>query len=136
LRLASRARRLHRSAAIERNLPLTTDEFREGKLLRIFVDEHDRIGLQPAHSAIVEFLRQRGVAGATVFRGIEGFGGHGEVHVAKLFSWMPDLPILIEVVDDWSVLEPLIPELEKMIGEGLISIEAAQYLRLSHKKAT
>jgi uncharacterized protein len=115
---------------------LASDEFREGKLLRIFVDEHDRIGLQPAHTAIVEFLRERGVAGATVFRGIEGFGGHRELHIAKIFSWMPNLPILIEVVDEWSVLEPLIPELETMIGEGLISIEAAQYLRLSSKKAT
>jgi uncharacterized protein len=115
---------------------LASEEFREGKLLRIFVDEHDRIGLQPAHTAIVEFLRERGVAGATVFRGIEGFGGHRELHVAKIFSWMPNLPILIEVVDEWSVLEPLIPELETMIGEGLISIEAAQYLRLSPKKAT
>jgi uncharacterized protein len=115
---------------------LASEEFREGKLLRIFVDEHDRIGLQPAHTAIVEFLRERGVAGATVFRGIEGFGGHRVLHVAKIFSWMPNLPILIEVVDEWSVLEPLIPALETMIGEGLISIEAAQYLRLSPKKAT
>ena len=71
-------------------------DFRDGKLLRIFVDEADRRGLQPTYTAIVEFLRKRGVAGATVFRGIEGFGGHGEVHIAKVFSWLPNLPILIE----------------------------------------
>jgi uncharacterized protein len=111
------------------------DTFQDGKLLRIFVDEADRRGLQPTYTAIVEFLRKRGVAGATVFRGIEGFGGHREVHIAKVFSWLPNLPILIEVVDDWAVLEPLIGELEGLVGEGLITIEAAQYLRLSKAKA-
>jgi uncharacterized protein len=109
-------------------------DFQDGKLLRIFVDETDRRGLQPTYTAIVEFLRKRGVAGATVFRGIEGFGGHGEVHMAKVFSWLPNLPILIEVVDDWSVLEPLIGELEELIGEGLLTVEAAQYLLLSKAK--
>jgi uncharacterized protein len=109
----------------------SSQDFQDGKLLRIFVDERDRTGLQPTYTAIVDFLRKRGVAGATVFRGIEGFGGHGEVHVAKVFSWLPNLPILIEVVDDWVVLEPLIGELEAMIGEGLLTVEAAQYLRMS-----
>ncbi len=113
----------------------TTQTFQDGKLLRIFVDERDRTGLQPTYTAIVDFLRKRGVAGATVFRGIEGFGGHREVHIAKVFSWLPNLPILIEVVDDWSVLEPIIDELEEMIGEGLLTVEAAQYLRLSKKAA-
>jgi len=104
--------------------------------LRIFVDEADRHGLQPSYTAIVEFLRKRGVSGATVFRGIEGFGGHGEVHMARVFSWLPNLPILIEVVDDWPVLEPLIGELETLMGEGLLTIEAAQYLRISKPKST
>jgi uncharacterized protein len=112
----------------------SSQDFQDGKLLRIFVDERDRTGLQPTYTAIVDFLRKRGVAGATVFRGIEGFGGHGEVHVAKVFSWLPNLPILIEVVDDWVVLEPLIGELETMIGEGLLTVEAAQYLRMSKPK--
>jgi uncharacterized protein len=114
----------------------TAQTFQDGKLLRIFVDERDRTGLEPTYTAIVDFLRKRGVAGATVFRGIEGFGGHGEVHIAKVFSWLPNLPILIEVVDDWSALEPIIGELEKMVGEGLLTIEAAQYLRLSSKVKT
>lgn len=109
-------------------------EFRDGKLLRIFVDENDRIGLSPAYVAIVEFLRKRGIAGATVFRGIEGFGGHGVVHAAAAFKWSPHLPVLIEVVDDWSTLEPLVPELEAMIGEGLITVEAARYVRVDAKR--
>lgn len=111
----------------------TGAEFHEGKLLRIFVDESDRAGVQPLYTAIIELLRKRGVAGATVFRGIEGYGGHGQLHIAKVFSWLPNLPIVIEVVDDWEVLEPLIPELENAIGEGLITVEAAQYLRISKR---
>jgi len=111
----------------------TGSGFKDGNLLRIFVDENDRAGMQPLYTAIVEFLRKRGVAGATVFRGIEGYGGHNRIHVAKVFSWVPNLPILIEVVDDWDVIEPLIPELETMIAEGLITVEAAQYMRISKR---
>jgi uncharacterized protein len=114
----------------------TTDGFQDGKLLRIFVDENDRAGVQPLYTAIVEFLRSRNVAGATVFRGIEGFGSHHEIHVAKVFSWIPNLPILIEVVEDWDVIESLLPELQAMVGDGLITVEAAQYLRLSRKQNT
>jgi PII-like signaling protein len=114
----------------------TPADFRDGKLLRIFVDERDRAGTQPLYTAIVEFLRKRGIAGATVFRGIEGFGSRQEIHVAKVFSWVPNLPVVIEAVDDASALEPLIPELEAMVGEGLITLEAAQYLRLSKASHT
>lgn len=108
-----------------------TADFREGKLLRIFVDENDRAGAQPLYVAVVELLRKKGVAGATVFRGIEGFGSHQQIHVAKAFSWSANLPVLIEVVDDWNALEPVLPELQTLIGDGLLTVEAAQYLRLS-----
>jgi uncharacterized protein len=106
-------------------------DFQEGKLLRIFVDENDRSGAQPLYTAIVEILRKRGVAGATVFRGIEGFGSHHEIHIAKALSWVPNLPIVIEVVEDAEVIEGLLPELNAMVVDGLITIEAAQYLRLT-----
>jgi PII-like signaling protein len=111
----------------------TPADFRDGKLLRIFVDENDREGAQPLYTAIVELLRKRGIAGATVFRGIEGFGSRQQIHVAKVFSWLPNLPIVIEVVEDASVLEPLLPELQAMIGEGLITLEAARYLRIAKR---
>lgn len=106
-------------------------DFQEGKLLRIFVDENARAGAQPLYLAIVEFLRKRNVSGATVFRGIEGFGSHREIHVAKVFSWIPNLPILIEVVEDESVVQALLPDLQAMIGAGLITVEAAQYMHVS-----
>ena len=99
-------------------------------MLRIFVDERDRAGAQPLYTAVVEMLRKKGVAGATVFRGIEGFGSHHEIHVAKPLSWVPNLPVVIEVVDEWNVIEALLPELRALIGDGLLTVEAAQYLRL------
>lgn len=104
--------------------------FREGRLLRVFLDERDRAGMQPLYTAVVELLRKRGVAGATVFRGIEGFGGHREMHVAKVFSWVPNLPVLIEVVDEWEKLEPLLPDIEALVKEGLVTIEPVAYMRL------
>jgi hypothetical protein len=105
--------------------------FREGKLLRVFVDEADRTGPEPTYCAIVDFLRKRGVSGATVFRGIEGYGSHNQVHLARVFAWRQNMPILIEVVDDWEKLEPLIPELKALMREGLMTVEVAEYLRLS-----
>lgn len=104
--------------------------FTSGRLLRIFVDERDRRGIQPLYTAIVEFLRSKHLAGATVFRGIEGYGTQGKIHVAKVFSWIPNLPVLIEVVDDADKIAAILPELESMIGEGLITLEAAEYLQL------
>lgn len=104
--------------------------FKTGQLLRIFIDENDRRGIQPMYTAVVEFLRFKGIAGATVFRGIEGYGSHHEIHIAKAFSWIPNLPILIEVVDDPENIAAILPELEALVGEGLITLEAAEYLRL------
>lgn len=108
--------------------------FRQGRLLRIFIDESDRHGAQPLYTAIVEFLRAKHVAGATVFRGIEGYGSHQQIHVAKVFSWIPNLPILIEVVDDAEKIDAILPELEALVGEGLVTLEAAEYLQLGKQR--
>ena len=110
-------------------------DFKKGQLLRIFVDEADRHGLQPMYTAVVELLRSKHIAGATVFRGIEGYGQHEEIHIAKVFSWLPNLPILIEVVDDREKIEQIIPDLENLIGEGLVTVEAADYKRLPREKS-
>ncbi len=110
--------------------------FREGKLLRIFVDEADRTGNQPTYTAIVDFLRKRGVRGASVFRGIEGYGSRGHLHLSKIFAWVQNMPILIEVVDDWENIGPLLPELRALMREGLLTVEAAEYLRVSRDAAT
>ena len=70
-----------------------------GKLLRIFIGESDRRGSEPLYTAIVELARKEGLSGATVFKGIEGYGGHSVVHAARVFDLSTDLPISIEIVD-------------------------------------
>jgi len=106
-------------------------DFKKGQLLRIFVDETDRHGLQPMYTAVVELLRANHIAGATVFRGIEGYGQHDRIHMAKAFSWLPNLPILIEVVDDKEQIDRILPDIQQLVGEGLVTVEAADYLRLA-----
>ena len=101
--------------------------FVEGQLLRIFVGEDAHWHGGPLHLAIVETLRREGVAGASVFRGIEGFGTHHEVHVSRLFG--TKLPILIEVVDSEAKIAELIPRLEEMVAEGVITLERIAYRR-------
>ena len=103
--------------------------FVEGQLLRIFVGEDARWHGAPLHLAIVEMLRREGVAGASVFRGVEGFGTHHELHLGKLFTFGTKLPILIEVVDGEAKIAELMPRLEEMVVEGVITLERIAYRR-------
>lgn len=100
-----------------------------GKLLRIFVGESDRHGGQPLYSAIVERARSAGLSGATVFKGIEGFGGHSVVHAARVFDLSVDLPVLIEIVDAPEKIEAFIPLLDGYVTEGLITLENVEIIR-------
>lgn len=104
-------------------------EFKRGQLLRIFVGERDDWHGAPLYTAIVEMLRRENVAGASVFRGIEGFGSHHEIHLAKVLSFSGKLPILIEVVDDEEKIASLIPKLDEMVHEGTMTIERVEYRR-------
>ncbi|TAM88180.1 DUF190 domain-containing protein [bacterium] len=104
-----------------------------GRLLRIFVDENDRWYGQPLYTAIVEALRRNGAAGATVFRSVEGFGAHRELHQAHIFSLMPNLPILIEVVDSEERIDALVPLIEEMVSEGLVTLERVEFFRYSRE---
>jgi len=103
--------------------------FVEGQLLRIFVGERDMWHGRPLYAAIVEVLRDAGVAGASVFRGIEGFGAHHEIRVAQIFRFRGDLPILIEVVDTEASIAKLIPQLDAMLAEGTMTLERVEYRR-------
>ena len=100
-----------------------------GKLLRIFVGESDRHGAQPLYTAIVEAARRAGIAGATVFKGIEGYGGHSVVHAARVFDLSTDLPILIEIVDSEERVRAFIPQLDDMVHEGLVTLEAVEIIQ-------
>lgn len=100
-----------------------------GKLVRIFVGESDRHGGQPLYTAIVEAARKRGLSGATVFKGIEGFGGHSVVHAARVFDLSTDLPILIEIVDAEEKIREFLPVLDEMVHEGLITLETVEVIQ-------
>lgn len=101
----------------------------EGKLLRIFIGESDRWEGQPLYEAIVRRVREAGGAGATVLRGIEGFGAHSRIHTARILRLSEDLPIVIEVVDRADRIDGLLPLLDEMIREGLVTIERVDILK-------
>jgi PII-like signaling protein len=106
-------------------------DFKPGQLLRIFVNERDTWHGGPLYSAIVDMLKREQVAGASVFRGVEGFGAHREIHLAKIWSVSVQLPVLIEVVDEPAKIEALLPQLEAMIPEGAITLERVEYCRFA-----
>lgn len=101
----------------------------EGKLLRIFIGESDRWQGQPLFEAIVRKVREAGGAGATVLRGIEGFGAHSRIHTARILRLSEDLPIVVEIVDTAEKIDALLPILDAMIEDGLVTIETVQILR-------
>lgn len=92
-------------------------------LLRIFVGEDDRYEGRPLFEAIVETLRANDLAGATVLKGIEGFGKSSRLHTSSVLRLSEDLPILIECVSKAEKVERILPLLDAMIGDGLITTE-------------
>lgn len=98
----------------------------EGHLLRIFIGESDRHEGQPLYEWIVRQARREGLAGATVLRGIEGYGAHSRLHTAKILRLSADLPIVVEIVDTADKIEQFIPVIDEAIAEGLATIEKVQ----------
>lgn len=94
-----------------------------GLLVRIYLGESDTLHGRPLYQAIVERLRERGLAGATVLRGIEGFGAKQHLHSTRILSLSEDLPILIEAVDTEEKIRAVLPELDEMLSDGLITLE-------------
>lgn len=98
----------------------------EGKLLRIFIGESDKHGRKPLYQAIVEMLREEGMAGATVLRGIEGFGATSHLHTARILRLSEDLPIVIEVADTAERIEAIMPRIDEMISDGMVTLERVE----------
>jgi|SRR5687767_6428799 uncharacterized protein len=92
-------------------------------LLRIFVGESDRHGHHPLYEAIVLKAREAGLAGATVLRGVMGFGKNSVLHTAKILRLSEDLPMVVEIVDSLEKVEKFLPLLDDMISDGLVTIE-------------
>ena len=100
----------------------------DGTLLRIFVGESDRWRGKPLYEAVVERARADGIAGATVVRGIEGFGARSVVHTSRILRLSEDLPVVIEIVDQTERIDAFLPVLDEMIGEGLVTTERVRVI--------
>ncbi len=101
----------------------------EGYLLRIFVGESDRYGHHPLYESIVLKARENGLAGATVLRGVMGFGKHSILHTAKILRLSEDLPMIVEIVDSREKVENFLPLLDKMITDGMVTLEPIKVLQ-------
>lgn len=100
----------------------------QGLLLRMYIGESDQWHGKPLYQAIVELARERGLAGATVLRGIEGFGATSHIHTSRILRLSEDLPVLIEIVDQEDRLRAILPELDAMVGDGLITLERIEVI--------
>ena len=99
---------------------------RDGILLRIFIGESDKYDGRPLYEWIIQRARQAGMAGATVLRGMEGFGAHSRMHTAKILRLSQDLPIVIELVDTPEQIEAFLSVIDPAIEEGLVTTERVQ----------
>lgn len=102
---------------------------RESVLLRIFVGENDRFEGKPVYEAVVLKARELHLAGATVLRGPMGFGHSSRVHTAKILRLSEDLPFVVEIVDSEERINAFLPELERMMGSGLVTMEKVTVLQ-------
>jgi uncharacterized protein len=105
-------------------------------LMRLFIGEGDRFGHRLLHEALVELFRQEGFAGATVLRGISGFGAHSVYHTDMLLRLSKDLPVIVEVVDTKENIDRVMPRIDEMMCGGLITLEKVTVIRYSHKHET
>jgi PII-like signaling protein len=103
-------------------------------LMRIFIGESDKWHHQTLSIALVERLRKEGFAGATVFHGVAGFGARSVLHTAHLLRLSEDLPVLIEVVDTQDHMERLIPILDEMVAEGLVTLEKVRVIKYAPRE--
>jgi uncharacterized protein len=92
-------------------------------LLRIYISESDRFDGRPLYEAIVRAAREAGLAGATVLRGVEGFGRHSRIHTVKVAHLADNLPLIIEVIDQSDAIKRFLPLLDSMVAEGLVTLE-------------
>lgn len=105
----------------------------DAQLVRIFIGEDDRHDGRPLHEVIVESARRAGLAGATVLRGLLGYGAHSRIHTSKVLRLSEDLPIVIEIVDSKKKVEAFLPTLDEMIDEGLVTLEKIKVLKYRHR---
>jgi uncharacterized protein len=101
----------------------------DGYLLRVFVGESDKHGHIPLYESIVLSARKAGLAGATVLRGLMGYGRHSVVHTSKILRLSEDLPMVVEIVDSLPKIEAFLPTLDAMIRDGLVTLEKVRVIQ-------
>jgi len=101
----------------------------EQVLMRVFFGESDRWEHKPLHAALLDLFRSRGLAGATVLRGVASFGADSVVHTANILRLSADLPLVIEVIDSQEHLDAVLPDVDKMMRGGLITMEKVRVLK-------
>ena len=104
----------------------------EAQRVRVYIGESDHWHGKPLFAAIVERCRQEGLAGATVLRGIEGYGAHSRIHTARLLRLSEDLPVVVDIIDRAERIERFLPILDEMVTEGLITLENIHVLKYVH----
>ena len=108
----------------------------KAKMLRIHFGEDDKWQGKPLYRAIVERCRELDIAGATVYRGIEGYGASTLIHRPHLMSFSSDAPIMVSIVDTDDKIKKLIPKLDQMVDEGLIAISDVEVIKYVHQEGT
>ena len=106
-----------------------SDSTSEGYLLRVFLGESDKRGHVPLYEAVVLKARESGLAGATVLRGLMGYGSHSVLHTAKVLRLSEDLPMVVEIVDSLEKIEGFLPVLDDLVPEGLVTLEKVRIIR-------
>jgi len=107
----------------------------DAKRVTIYVEESDRWQHKPLHTAIVEMLRSHDCAGATVVRGIEGFGKSSRIHTSSILSLSEDLPMIITFVDRPERIDAMLPAIDEMVGGGMVLVEDVHVRRYSEGRS-
>ena len=106
----------------------------QGYLLRVFIGESDTWHGKPAYEAIVLKARELHMAGATVVRGSMGFGAHSRLHTTKILRLSEDLPMVVEIVDNRERIDALLPFIDEVVDEGLVTLEQVEVIKYRGKE--
>ncbi|MBI3649530.1 MAG: DUF190 domain-containing protein [Acidobacteria bacterium] len=104
----------------------------DGQLLRIFIGESDQWHGQPLYEALILKARELGLAGATMLRGLMGYGANSRIHTAKILRLSEDLPIVVEIIDSAEKIAKLLPFIDEMVQEGLVTLEKVRVILYRH----
>lgn len=113
---------------------MSIDERPKWLRLRIYIGESDRYKGKPLYIYILEYLKGMGVRGATVYRGIAGYGSHSLIHTVDILRLSEDLPVMVEVVDEAGNIEKVLPHIEEIVEEGLITVDPVRLVYYGHKR--